>query len=169
MTSGLLVLKFLLKMPQRQTIDLWEQVVSCSNLAYPAATMTPEAFQLTAEMSSLSSFSKFYNVCSSLDSRLKDCPCSRPNPDSDDRYSSTKASLRLVLFPSEAWFSSESVRPSSPDRQWVQVLSSHYSDIHCFSEDLLRCPFEWGKEWLASRLMFSLSYESMSRPSYLAF
>lgn len=32
MTSGLLGLKFLLKMPQRQTIDLWEQVVSCSSL-----------------------------------------------------------------------------------------------------------------------------------------
>lgn len=29
MTSGLVGLKFLLKMPHRQTIDLWEQVVSC--------------------------------------------------------------------------------------------------------------------------------------------
>ena len=33
MISGLLGLKFLLKMPHKQTIDLCEQVVSCSNLA----------------------------------------------------------------------------------------------------------------------------------------
>jgi hypothetical protein len=56
MTSGLLGLKFLLKMPQRQTIDLWEQVVSCSSLEYPAATITPEAFQETADISSFYSF-----------------------------------------------------------------------------------------------------------------
>ena len=33
MISGLVGLKFLLKMPHRQTIDLCEQVVLCSNLA----------------------------------------------------------------------------------------------------------------------------------------
>ena len=33
MISGLVGLKFLLKMPHKQTIDLCEQVVVCSNLA----------------------------------------------------------------------------------------------------------------------------------------
>lgn len=64
MISGLLGLKFLLKIPQRQTMDLCEQVVSWSNLEYPAATTTPEAFHDTADTYSFSSLliSKFSKV-----------------------------------------------------------------------------------------------------------
>lgn len=64
MISGLLGLKFLLKMPQRQTIDLCEQVVSWSNFEYPAPTTTPEAFHETADTSNFSSLliSKFSKV-----------------------------------------------------------------------------------------------------------
>lgn len=64
MISGLLGLKFLLKIPHRQTMDLCEQVVSWSNFEYPAATTTPEAFQETADTYNFSSLliSKFSKV-----------------------------------------------------------------------------------------------------------
>lgn len=55
MVSGRVGLKLRLKMPHRQTTDLCEHVVSWSNLEYPAATTTPDAFQLTAAISNLSS------------------------------------------------------------------------------------------------------------------
>lgn len=54
MVSGRVGLKFLLKIPQRHTIDLCEHVVSWSKREYPAATTTPDAFHDTAAIYILS-------------------------------------------------------------------------------------------------------------------
>ena len=62
--SGFVGLKLRLKIPQRQTDDLCEQVASWNACASPAPITTPEAFQLTAEISIFSSpsFSKCSRV-----------------------------------------------------------------------------------------------------------
>lgn len=83
MISGLLGLKFLLKIPHRQTIDLCEQVVSWSNFEYPAATTTPEAFHETDDTYNFSSLliSRFSKVYANLDYLLKSwSEASFPNP-----------------------------------------------------------------------------------------
>lgn len=59
--SGFVGLKLRLKIPQRQTDDLWEQVASWDARAYPAPMTTPDAFQLTVETSIFSSPS--FSIC----------------------------------------------------------------------------------------------------------